>query len=281
MQNIWLSFTISIITYKLYLNPFQIHECHHFDLPLFFKTLFKGNTFAVRRVREGLIRFWSPFCIFYRLPEKIELFTWWHLLRLVERIIFKINVSKTDLPIRFCKIGLGNTLFIFGRKSGRLFMLCLFCLFCFVCFVLFCFVFFVCFLCFLCFLCFDKVVCCNFVRFWLTFFLKPFFKGTNFAVEWEGGKFDFDHYFAILTNFPKRQHFLGSGIWFGSSKGSFSKKNLSKTDLPFKFCKIGLKNTLFIFGRKMVVCCCLFVCCLVQLCPILAYFFLIVNWSTH
>ena len=30
---------------------------------------------------------------------------------------------------------------------------------------------------------------------------------------------------------------------------------MSKTDLPFKFCKIGLKNTLFIFGRKMVVCC--------------------------
>ena len=46
-----------------------------------------------------------------------------------------------------------------------------------------------------------------------------------------------------------------------SSRGSFSKKNLSKTDLPFNFCKIGLKNTLFIFGRKMVVCCfvCLFV----------------------
>ena len=38
---------------------------------------------------------------------------------------------------------------------------------------------------------------------------------------------------------------------------------MSKTDLPFKFCKIGLKNTLFIFGRKMVVCCfvVLFVCC--------------------
>ena len=26
-------------------------------------------------------------------------------------------------------------------------------------------------------------------------------------------------------------------------------------DLPFKLCKIGLKNTLFIFGRKMFVCC--------------------------
>ena len=55
-------------------------------------------------------------------------------------------------------------------------------------------------------------------------------------------------------------------------------KKLSKTDLLFKFCKIGLKNTLFIFGRKMVVCC-FVVCCLLQLCPILAYFFL--NWSTH
>ena len=65
-------------------------------------------------------------------------------------------------------------------------------------------------------------------------------------------------------------------------KDHFQKKKLSKTDLPFKFCKIGLKNTLFIFGRKngrllFVVCCLLFVvcccCCLLQLCPILAYFF--------
>ena len=43
-------------------------------------------------------------------------------------------------------------------------------------------------------------------------------------------------------------------------------KKLSKTDLPFKFCKIGLKNTLFIFGRKMVVCCfVLLFCCFVVL----------------
>ena len=62
-------------------------------------------------------------------------------------------------------------------------------------------------------------------------FLKPFLKGKILrSGESERGKFDFDHYFA-------------------------SKKNLSKTDLPFKFCKIGLKNTLFISGRKMVVCC--------------------------
>ena len=28
------------------------------------------------------------------------------------------------------------------------------------------------------------------------------------------------------------------------------KKKLSKTDLPFKFCKTRLRKTLFIFGRK-------------------------------
>ena len=49
-----------------------------------------------------------------------------------------------DLPFKFCKIGLKNTLFIFGRKNGRL-------LFVVVVVVV--------------------VVCCNFVRFWLTFFL--------------------------------------------------------------------------------------------------------------
>ena len=37
------------------------------------------------------------------------------------------KLSKTDLPFRCCKIVLRNTLFIYGRKNGRLF--------CFVCFV--------------------------------------------------------------------------------------------------------------------------------------------------
>ena len=35
-------------------------------------------------------------------------------------------------------------------------------------------------------------------------------------------------------------------------------QKVSKTDLPFRFCKTGLQNTLFIFGRKMVVCFVLF-----------------------
>ena len=39
--------------------------------------------------------------------------------------------------------------------------------------------------------------------------------------------------------------------------GQWSLSTLS-TDLPFRFCKIGLRNTLFIFGRKIVVC--YFVC---------------------
>ena len=66
---------------------------------------------------------------FNRLPEEIELFAWWHLIRLVERIIFKKNCAKrTDIPFRFCKIGLRNTLFIFGKKNGRLLFVCLFCL---------------------------------------------------------------------------------------------------------------------------------------------------------
>ena len=45
--------------------------------------------------------------------------------------------------------------------------------------------------------------------------------------------------------------------------------NLSKSDIPFRFCIIGLRNTLFIFGRKMVNCFVCFVCfvCLLQLCP--------------
>ena len=55
---------------------------------VFFKTLFNGKNCAVWRVREGLK---------------------------------SISITKM-----ICKIGLRNTLFIFGRKNGRL-------LFCFVC----------------------------------------------------------------------------------------------------------------------------------------------------
>ena len=35
----------------------------------------------------------------------------------------------------------------------------------------------------------------------------------------------------------------------------FKKIVQNGSDLPFKFCKIGLQKILFIFGRKMVVCC--------------------------
>ena len=53
-------------------------------------------------------------------------------------------------------------------------------------------------------------------------------------------------------------------------RGSFSKK-LSKTELTFRFCKIGLRNTLFICGSKMVVCFVLLQSAI--LCPILANLF--------
>ena len=74
-----------------------------------------------------MLRFFA-FLNFYRLPEKMDIFawSWWHLFRLVERIILKRKLSKTDLPFRFCKIGLRNTLFIFGIKNGRLLLFCLF-----------------------------------------------------------------------------------------------------------------------------------------------------------
>ena len=62
----------------------------------------------------------------------------------------------------------------------------------------------------------------------------------------QSGELDFDHHFAFLTNFLKRYNFLLSDILLGSSRGSFSKKKLCKTDLPFRFCKIGLRNTLFL-----------------------------------
>ena len=56
-------------------------------------------------------------------------------------------------------------------------------------------------------------------------------------------------------------------------------KKLSKTDLPFKFCKIGLKNTLFIFGRKNGRLL-LLLFDVAIFCPILAYFFLKLKLSS-
>ena len=54
-------------------------------------------------------------------------------------------------------------------------------------------------------------------------------------------EFDFDHHFAFLNNFLKRQTVLLSGISFDPSRGSFSKKvSKTETDLPFRFCKIVL-----------------------------------------
>ena len=66
---------------------------------------------------------------------------------------------------------------------------------------------------------------------------------------------------------PKLAHILVCLVASDSARREdLFQKKLSKTDLPFKFCKIGLKNTLFIFGRKngrllllFVVCCLLFV----------------------
>ena len=59
---------------------------------------------------------------------------------------------------------------------------------------------------------------------------------------------------------------------FSACREDHFQKKLSKTDLPFRFCKIGLRNTLFIFGRKNCRC---VLFRLLQICPILAYFVVI------
>ena len=58
---------------------------------------------------------------------------------------------------------------------------------------------------------------------------------------------------------------------FSARREDHFEKKMSKNDLPSGFCKIGPRNTLFIFGRKIVVCFVRFVATF----PILAYFFLI------
>ena len=54
--------------------------------------------------------------------------------------------------------------------------------------------------------------------------------GTFLQSESERGKFDFDHYFAFLTN-----------IFYGSSRESFSKKMCQKLTFPSDFVKLVFK----------------------------------------
>ena len=88
-------------------------------------------------------------------------------------------------------------------------------------------------------------------------FLKPFLKGNILrSGEWERGKFDFDHFFAFLTNFLKRWNFLLSGIWF-----SFI---CPKRTFPSNFVKLVSKILCLFLAEKwsfVVLFCCFVVCC--------------------
>ena len=82
------------------------------------KNPFKGKNFAVWRVIT-ILRF-------DQLPENIQLFAWWHLFRLVKRIIFKKCLSKTNLPVSdFFQLGSEFTGFLAEKWS-------FFVLFCFL-----------------------------------------------------------------------------------------------------------------------------------------------------
>ena len=70
-------------------------------------------------------------------------------------------MSKTDLPFRFCKIGLRNTYLFLAKKWSFVVR--------FFCFILFCFILF----------------CCNFVQFWLTFLKNPFKRAKFCSLESE------------------------------------------------------------------------------------------------
>ena len=53
--------------------------------------------------------FWSPFCVFDRLPKKIDIFAWWHLFsgRREDRFQNRTFLSKKDMifPSDFVKLG--------------------------------------------------------------------------------------------------------------------------------------------------------------------------------
>ena len=78
-------------------------------------------------LKKGKIAQWGRGVNSILIIWRNMIFPWWHLFRLIKRIIFKKKLSKTDLPFRFCKIR-GNwapklKYFIyFSAKNGCLFV---------------------------------------------------------------------------------------------------------------------------------------------------------------
>ena len=111
-------------------------------------------------------------------------------------------------------------------------------------------------------------------------FLKPFLKGKILRSSERGVNSILttilrfwptswrDRIFCLLASDSARQ------------EDHFQKKVCPKRTFPSNFVKLVSKILYLFLAEKMVVCC-LFVVvvCLLQLCPILAYFFL--NWSFH
>ena len=89
-------------------------------------------------------------------------------------------------------------------------------------------------------------------------------------IEFNPGKFDFDHHFAFLTVFLKRYNFLLGGSALARREDNFQKK----LSLASDFVKL-VSEILYLFlAEKMVVCLfCLFILFVAILCPIWLTFF--------
>ena len=129
---------------ETYVTPIKRHVSFWLFREAYTRTEFYDTELFLKPLLITILRF--------RLTSwKIDLFAWWNLaFWLVERIIFKKNFSKTDLPFRFCKIGLRKTYYLFRAEKMV-----------------------------------DCLFRCNFVRFWLTFLKKSFLKGKICSLESE------------------------------------------------------------------------------------------------
>ena len=102
----------------------------------FFKILFKGNNFAVGRVRErGKFDFYHYFAFLTNFLKR-QNFLLGHICFGSSIGSFSKKMSQTDLPFKFCQ----KYLFLAEKWSFVVVVVCF--------------------------------VCCNFVRFWLTFFFN-------------------------------------------------------------------------------------------------------------
>ena len=136
----------------------------------------------------------------------------------------KKNCPKRTFPSNFVKL-VSKILYLFlAEKNGRLLLL-------------------------------FVVVCCNFVRFWLTFFLKPFLKGKILRSSERGVNSILTTILQFWPTSWRDRIFCLVASDSARREDHFQKKICPKRTFPSNFVKLVSKILYLFLAEKMVVCC--------------------------